>query len=231
LPVNGTTREERKRRGEPIGGGKQNEDHPMSSGNAREPDWSRVERINKPTPPPVVESPAAESSDGSRSMVPAPPPPPNLPAVAAPQTQGSIKLPVEEPRDFIGRLKANSKNRKAMMQALDAHYHSQLEGLRAQLSAGLKVHKSKLDLQAEEYLKSLDAQHLDVLGQLGIRNAATRWKAITELTDLAVAKIKEVQEKQWPESLIDETIGQILELKNRVAAEVMREFGAEKPQE
>lgn len=101
---------------------------------------------------------------------------------------------------------------------------------RAQLSAGLRVHKSKLDLQAEEYLKSLDAQHLEVLGQLGIRNAVTRWKAIMELNDMAVAKIKEVQEKQWPESLIDETIGQILAVKNRVAAEVMREFGAEIPE-
>jgi F0F1-type ATP synthase membrane subunit b/b' len=154
---------------------------------------------------------------------------PNLPAVAAPPIQGSIALPVEQPRDFISKLKANSKNRKAMMEALDAHYASQLDGLRAQLSAGLRVHKTKLDLQAEEYLKSLDAQHLEVLGQLGIRNAATRWKAIMELNDMAVAKIREVQEKQWPESLIDETVSQILAVKNRVAGEVMREFGAEKP--
>lgn len=194
----------------------------MSSAPNGPTDWSRVERINNPKPAAPPPPPAGQS----RELVPAPP---QLPAVAPPPVQGSVAVPFETPKDLLSRIKANSKNRKAMMEALDVHYATQLDGLRAQLSAGLKVHKSKLDLQAEEYLKSLDAQHLEVLGQLGIRNAATRWKAITELTDLAVAKIKEVQEKQWPESLIDETISQILSLKNRVAAEVMREFGAEKP--
>lgn len=194
----------------------------MSSAPNGPTDWSRVERINNPKPAAPPPPPAGQS----RELVPAPP---QLPAVAPPPVQGSVSVPFETPKDLLSRIKANSKNRKAMMEALDVHYATQLDGLRAQLSAGLKVHKSKLDLQAEEYLKSLDAQHLEVLGQLGIRNAATRWKAITELTDLAVAKIKEVQEKQWPESLIDETISQILSLKNRVAAEVMREFGAEKP--
>ena len=192
----------------------------MSGQESSPPDWSRVERLNNPKP---------EATGDSRAMVPASSQP-NPPAVAAPPVQGSIALPVEQPRDFISRLKANAKNRKAMMEALDAHYASQLDGLRAQLSAGLRVHKSKLNLQAEEYLKSLDAQHLEVLGQLGIRNADTRWKAIMELNDMAVEKIKEVQEKQWPESLIDETISQILSVKNRVAAEVMREFGAEMPE-
>jgi len=180
-------------------------------------DWSRVERLNNPKP----------GASESKAIVPTSSQP-NLPAVVAPPAPGSIAFPIEQPTDFISKLKANSKNRKAMMEALDAHYASKLEGLRAQLSAGLRVHKTKLDLQAEEYLKSLDAQHLEVLGQLGIRNADTRWKAIMELNDLAVAKIKEVQEKQWPESLIDEAVSQILAVKNRVAAEVMREFGAEK---
>lgn len=189
----------------------------MSDQENSPPDWSRVERLNNPK---------KASPRDSRAMVPASSPP-SLPPAVAPPTQGSIALPVEQPRDFISKLKANAKNRRAMMEALDAHYASQLDGLRAQLSAGLRVHKSKLDLQAEEYLKSLDAQHLEVLGQLGIRNADTRWKAIMELNEMAVAKIKEVQDKQWPESLIDETIGQILAVKNRVAAEVMREFGAE----
>lgn len=171
----------------------------MSNQDSSPPDWSRVERLNNPKP----------ATRDSRAMVPASSQP-NIPTVVAPAIQGSIALPVEQPRDFLSRLKANAKNRRAMMEALDAHYASQLDGLRAQLSAGLRVHKSKLDLQAEEYLKSLDAQHLEVLGQLGIRNPESHWKAIMELNDMAVAKIKEVQEKQWPESLIDETIGQIL---------------------
>ncbi|HKD36094.1 MAG TPA: hypothetical protein VKB78_04815, partial [Pirellulales bacterium] len=136
----------------------------MSDQKDSPPDWSRVERLNNPKPP---------AAKDSRAMVAGPAQLNPSPAVAPP-TQVSIALPVEQPRDFISKLKANAKNRKAMMEALDAHYATQLDGLRAQLSAGLRVHKSKLDLQAEEYLKSLDAQHLEVLGQLGIRNADTR---------------------------------------------------------
>jgi hypothetical protein len=172
-------------------------------------------------------TPKHEKGADSKAMVPVSSQP-NLPSVAQPALQGTIAPPLHPPLDFIGKLKANAKNRKAVMEALDAHYSSQLDGLQAQLSAGLRVHKTKVDQQAEEYLKTLDASHLEVLGQLGVRNAATRWQAITELTDLAVAKIKEIQEKQWPESLIDDTVSQILSLRKRVAAEVMREFGAEK---
>lgn len=181
-------------------------------------DWSRVERL---TP-----KPGKEIEPSQTAMVPAPPQA-VLPVITLPPVQGSIHVPLEQPLDFIGKLKANAKNRKAVMEALDAHYASQLDGLQAQLAAGLRVQKTKVDLQAEEYLKTLDAKHLEMLGQLGVRNAATRWQAIMELNDLAVTKIKEVQERQWPELLIDETINQILSLRKRVAAEVMKELGAE----
>jgi hypothetical protein len=184
-------------------------------------DWSRVERL---TP-----KPGQETEQDHKAMVPVPPQA-DVPMITPPTLQGSIDVPLQQPLDFIGKLKANAKNRKAVMAALDAHYASQLDGLQAQLAAGLRVHKTKVDLQAEEYLKTLDARHLEVLGQLGVRNAATRWQAIMELNDLAVAKIKEVQDKQWPDSLIDDTITQILSLRKRVAAEVMRELGAENPE-
>jgi hypothetical protein len=50
---------------------------------------------------------------------------------------------------------------------------------------------------------------------------------VTDLTDRAVARIAEVQAKNWPESLINQTIGEIMTTRQRVASEIMRELGAE----
>jgi len=84
-----------------------------------------------------------------------------------------------------------------------------------------------MGLLAEEYLKKLDAKHLEVLAQLGMRNASTRWKAVTDLTDMAVAQVREVEGKEWPEKLIKNTVEKVFALRERVAAEIMKELGSE----
>ena len=52
-------------------------------------------------------------------------------------------------------------------------------------------------------------------------------KAVTDLTDMAVAKVNEVKGKNWPESLVRDTIAKIFELRERVANEIMKELGIE----
>jgi hypothetical protein len=117
--------------------------------------------------------------------------------------------------------------RKAALRALEEQYNGQLDFLKHNIAEQVKVGKTRVSVAAEEYLKALDATHLNVLNQLGMRNAATRWNAVTELTELAVAKVKEVEGKQWPPSLIKDTIQKIFALRERVAAEIMRELGIE----
>jgi len=91
----------------------------------------------------------------------------------------------------------------------------------------VKVHKTRIGVAAEEYLRTLDSKHLELLTELGMRNAATRWKAVTDLTDMAVAKINEVEAKDWPPRLIDDTIEKIFAVRERVANEIMKELGIE----
>ena len=44
---------------------------------------------------------------------------------------------------------------------------------------------------------------------------------------MAVAKVNEVEGKNWPESLVRDTIAKIFELRERVANEIMKELGIE----
>ena len=99
---------------------------------------------------------------------------------------------------ILAKLKANQLGRKAALDQLQVQYSGQLDVLKETVSQAVKVHKTRIGVAAEEYLRTLDSKHLELLTQLGMRNAATRWKAVTDLTDMAVAKINEVEGRNGP---------------------------------
>jgi hypothetical protein len=176
-------------------------------------DWSRVEKVMNPIAAPSKQAPEQQNviiETGHRDT-PAP----------------LIVAPKLDDQDFLVKWKAGRISRKAALEAMQTHYDSQLDVFRETMAQKVKVQKTKLGLIAEEYLNSLDSEHLERLQQFGMRNTATRWKAITDLTDAAVAKINEVQSKDWPDALINETIAQILDLRKRVVAELVKELGSE----
>ena len=185
----------------------------------RKRDWTRVESIigAGKTPPPQSEPRAVSPEDALVPIEQFDVPSPVLNFL--PDSSGS--------QGILVKWRAKQLSRKAALEALEIQYNSQLDVLKDRLAQTGKVEKTRVAVRAEEYIKILDAKHLEVLSQLGMRNAATRWKAVEDLTDMAVAKINEVQEKNWPDSLINETIDEILALRKRVATEIMKELGIE----
>jgi len=183
-------------------------------------DWSRVDGLlgaKDPTPAPTpgqlvrTHDPALVPAENSEIPAPLIVPRPDLMA-----SQG-----------ILARLKANQLGRKSALEQLQVQYNGQLDVLKETVSQAVKVHKTRIGVAAEEYLRTLDSKHLELLTQLGMRNAATRWKAVTDLTDMAVAKINEVEGKNWPQRFIDDTINKIFEVRERVAGEIMKELGIE----
>jgi hypothetical protein len=128
---------------------------------------------------------------------------------------------------ILAKLKANQLGRKVALEQLQAQYSGQLDALKETVSQAVKVHKTRIAVAAEEYLRTLDSKHLELLTQLGMRNAATRWKAVTDLTDMAIAKIKEIEGKDWPQRFIDDTMAKVFEVRERVANEIMKELSTE----
>ena len=183
-------------------------------------DWSRVDGLlsaKDPTPAPTpgqlvrTRDPALVPAENSEIPAPLIVPRPDLMA-----SQG-----------ILAKLKANQLGRKAALEQLQVQYSGQLDVLKETVSQAVKVHKTRIGVAAEEYLRTLDSKHLELLTQLGMRNAATRWKAVTDLTDMAVAKINEVEGKNWPQRFIDDTINKIFAVRERVANEIMKELGIE----
>lgn len=164
-------------------------------------------------PVPVDHSLESTLTPDDRSMVPAPLIVPRPDLIAS---QG-----------ILAKLKANQLGRKAAVEQLQVQYSGQLDALKETVSQAVKVHKTRIAVAAEEYLRTLDSKHLELLTQLGMRNAATRWKAVTDLTDMAVAKIKEIEGKDWPQRFIDDTMAKVFEVRERVANEIMKELGTE----
>jgi hypothetical protein len=182
------------------------------------PDWSRVESIVKSGKFPL--SPKPENAPGE-ALVPV-----EQQGLPTPLAAMTTKPKLTE-QGLLMQWKAGKLDRKVTLAALESQYDGQLDVLRETITQAVKVQKTKVGMIAEEYLKNLDAKHLEVLEELGIRNVAKRWKAVTDLNDMAVSKINEVQTKKWPDSLIDETIAQILATRKRVVGEILKELGSE----
>lgn len=157
---------------------------------------------------------------------------PEDPAAQVPEVRTPTPLshPVPDAKAMQGILakwKASTLERRAALEALKENYGSQLSVLKHCLTAAAKVKKTQADVLAKEYLSELDARHLEVLTEIGLRNKETREKALLELTDRTVEKLREVQAKDWPESLIEDTIGRLLGLRERLVEEILEELGSD----
>ena len=151
--------------------------------------------------------------------------PTNQVAVPAAKADADQVLQGEDPKGILAKYQEKRISRKASLTAMKATYDAQIEVLNHRLTQAVIVEKAKADVQAEEYLQQLDAEHLAVLSEMGLRNKETRERALLRLTQSTVDRIKEVQDMDWPESMIKETMTQILALKKRGVDEIMSELG------
>jgi len=137
-----------------------------------------------------------------------------------------VPLPdTSAPRGILMQWKKNQLDRKTAIAALEAQYNSQLDALRFHLGKAVTVSNARADRIAEEFLKQLDAEHIEILKDLGLRNADTRARALIEVRDMISTRLAEVQGKNWPAALVDRTINDLIDLEKRVCSEMMRELG------
>jgi hypothetical protein len=140
----------------------------------------------------------------------------------------SVPLPdTDTPRGILMQFRRNQIDRRTALKAIQAQYDAQLDALRYQLQKAVSVSNARADRIAEEFLKKLDSEHLEVLKDLGLRNAETRATALIQVRDMIAAKLKEVQTKNWPQQLLDRTIDDLVDLEKRVCAEMMKELGSQ----
>lgn len=181
----------------------------MSEKEKKQTDWSFIDSANEKIKQPDQLIPAKVSTLAPKKSVDA----------VAP-------IKSDEPQGILAKFQQGRLSRKASLEAMRLKYDSQIEALSHNLTKACQVEKAKADVMADEYLKELDAQHLLVLSELGLRNKETREKALMKLTQSTVDRLKEVQQMDWPESMIQETIQEILELKKRAVVDIMNELGA-----
>jgi hypothetical protein len=179
--------------------------------------WSRVnsrarsrEEVKAPAEP-DVEVGAVEARGASLVV-------PEAVAITTPGTEG--------PGGFLMKWQKRQIDRKTAIDALQAHYNAQLEVLGYQLRSAVTVSKARADRIAEEFLTKLDSEHIQVLKEMGLRNAEVRATAMIQVRDMIAAKLKDVQDKDWPEQLVNRAIDDLLDLERRVCSEMMKELGS-----
>ena len=112
------------------------------------------------------------------------------PSLAVPEAL-EIRAPlVNGPGGLIMRLRKNQIDRKAALDALQSHYNAQLDLLGYQLRSAVTVSKARADRIAEEFLSKLDSEHIEVLKELGLRNAEVRAAAMIQARDMIAKKLR-----------------------------------------
>jgi hypothetical protein len=87
------------------------------------------------------------------------------------------------------------------------------------------VRKAETTLLADQFLSSINAQHLAFLADLGLTNEGARAKALVKLADQTTETLKEIEERDWPEAIRDQTINGVLERNERFFKKLVNELG------
>ena len=133
----------------------------------------------------------------------------------------SLAPDFREEQGILARWKAQQMDRKSALTVLDAKYAGHLEVVKHNVLKQVMVGKAQISVKAEELLKELDAKHLEIVAQLDMRNVSTRTKIMRDATDMIVAEVREVENKDWPEQLKVEVITKAFELRQQFVDRLM----------
>lgn len=140
------------------------------------------------------------------------------------ETQGPLPT-LGAPRGVLMEFKSNRMGRKATLEALQEQYNSALTIYKHHLQNVVMGQTARDDVDYAAYQKQLDQEYLEVLAELGLRNKSVREQALIQLTDMTASRLKEVQEKDWPQPLKDAVIDDLIALRQRFSDEMMKELG------
>lgn len=147
---------------------------------------------------------------------------PTLPAPGAPD-DGSKAL--AKPDGVIQSYKMKKVAKKAAVEHLEAWYATGLEVARHHMAEVARVKKAESTMVADQFLRNLNAQHLEYLTTLGLQNEGVRSRAVIALNDQTSATLKEIQTRDWPEPLITSAINGILDRQRRFMERLVNELG------
>lgn len=145
----------------------------------------------------------------------------------APPTSGltAPRGSVPSPDNVVQSFKMKRVERRAAVQHLEAWYSAQLDVARHHLGEVARVRKAESTLVADQFLRHLNAQHLEYLTTLGLQNEAVRSRALLALNDQTSATLKDIQTRDWPEALVTSAIEGVLERQKRFMARLVNELG------
>jgi hypothetical protein len=122
---------------------------------------------------------------------------------------------IESPNGLISRVQSEQIKNKAGLEFDRKWYEAQLEVSKHQLKRAVELKIKETDADIERLLTDISRRHLQYLTEMGLRNSEQREEALEQLSDQTAARIKRLQGKDWPESLIEQTINGVIELHQR----------------
>jgi hypothetical protein len=138
---------------------------------------------------------------------------------------GGPPSPIATPEGIIAKFKMNQVAKKAAIAHLESWYGAQLDVVRHQLTEVARVKKAETSLLAEQFLSSINAQHLEFLADLGLRNEGARSKALIQLAEQTSQTLKEISSRDWPPALQEQTINGVLQRNETFFKKLVNELG------
>lgn len=133
-----------------------------------------------------------------------------VPESLRPHSEAVTPAPVKKPDGVVASYKANKIERKAALAQLDVWYEAQLEVTKTRLAEVVRVRKAEATVLAEQFLRSLNDQHLQFLTDLGLRSERARSDALLKLGDQTTETMRQLQGRDWPPEMVEEMLGVVI---------------------
>lgn len=111
--------------------------------------------------------------------------------------------------DIIGKMKANSIERKAGLEAIRSMYEAQMEAGKHALKRAVEVEKQRVDLVANKYIYQITQEYLRDMNDLGIHNYNSRMETLFRLNAETTTLLEQAESQSVPQSLKDTTVDAI----------------------
>jgi len=131
---------------------------------------------------------------------------------------------MDSPQGLTSKVKSEQIKAKAYLEFDREWYNAQLDFSKHQLKRAVELKIKETDADIERLLADISRRHLQYLTEMGLNNFEQRHEALERLSDQTANRIKRVQGKDWPESLVEQTISGIIELHQRFFDKILEEY-------
>ena len=138
-----------------------------------------------------------------------------------------VNATFEEPEGIVASFQGKRLKKRAALQAMHHYYTAQLEVAKHTFEEAVRAKKADVSLVTTEFLDRLNERYMSHLAKLGLRLFGVRNEALMKLNDQTSATMKEIQEKDWPESLRKKMMDGVMQNYDRFFKKVLEELGEE----